>query len=183
MSNEKYAISPAWQKKIANSEPFDYTLSSNPDQTCLLKKIEMSDIMQFGLVDDLDFLAKEIADISSKDNGETQRETRRKNSKNMERIVNLVVQSGVIMPELHLPPENNQDRVDGLIYVDSIPFMDRVELFSVIYDTEGLPEFREEQSSNVGNVDTVTEVSLPASEPVVFPPAEPQSILSEQSSS
>lgn len=182
MNDDKYAISASWQKKVEQSAPFDYVLSGS-GQTCLIKKIEMSDIMAFGLIDDLDFLAKEMAEVSSADTGETKKSTRRKNSKNMERVVNMIVQAGVIKPEIELPPEDDQQREDGVIYVDSIPFSDRIELFSVIYDTEGLTEFRQEQTLDVGTVENVTGVPLSANEPMADEPDESAGVLPEPSNS
>lgn len=162
--SDKYAVSPAWNKKSTSSKPFDYTLE-NSGQTCLLRRVDMTDIMAFGLTDDLDFFAKEMAKVSATDNGETSKATRRQNSKNMERMVNMIVQAGVIKPELELPPEDDANRIDGIIYVDSIPFTDRIELFSVIYDTEGLVEFHEGQNETVGNVADVQDVQLPPNGP------------------
>ena len=181
MSENKYAVSKSWQKKVEQSVPFDYTLEGS-GQTCLVRKVDMSDIMAFGLVDDMDFLAKEMAEISSKDTGETKKATRRKNSKNMERIVNMIVQAAVIKPEIEMAPENDSDRIEGVIYVDSIPFTDRIELFSVVYDMDSLTGFREEQETSVGIVADVADVPLPADELLAGGPNESAGVLSESNS-
>ena len=95
----------------------------------------------------------------------------------MEKMIDAVVAAGVIKPKIQAPPLHDAARQPGQIYVDTIPFNDRLELFSVIFDSEGLSTFRDKQEDGVGNVADESGVPLPSDEPVAVRSDNPEGLL------
>ena len=179
MSDEKYALSPAWENASNYKQPFDYTLESS-EQTVLLRRLDMGDLLKLGIAEELDFMSKALmADEKSEKPKDAVNTAIMKgeNFSRMEKMINAVVVAGVIKPKLQAIPEHEAARQPGQIYVDSVPFNDRVELFSVIFDSEGLSTFREEQKASVGNVADEPSVSLPSDEPVADRPSDTKGVL------
>lgn len=167
---DKYALSPAWSKTTEFKEPFDYTLE-NTGQTVLVRRLDMGDLLKLGIAEELDFMSKELMAGESADSEKAKDAlektiTKADNFGRMEGMINKVVQAGVVKPALQVPPLHEAARQKGLIYVDSVPFADRIELFSVIFETEGLSTFREEQETGVGDVADVPSVQLPPDGPL-----------------
>lgn len=165
----KYALSPAWSKTKDFKKPFDYTLEDT-GQTVLLRRLDMGDLLKLGIAEELDFMSKELmAGDADKEKAKEQLAsaiTKGDNFGRMDTMINKVVQAGVVLPKLHMTPRDEAARQAGLTYVDSVPFSDRIELFSVIFETEGLSTFREEQKDGVGDVADVPSVQLPPDGPV-----------------
>ena len=182
MSESKYTVSGSWAKSNDYKKPFDYTLESNPDQTCLVRRLDMGDLLKLGIAEELDFMSKALMTQDTAD-GEQAKEsvakaiTNADNFSRMEKMINAVVVAGVIEPKLHEPPRDEAARQGGLVYADSIPFSDRLELFSVIFETEGLSTFRKEQENGVGNVADEPVLPLPADRPVDIRPSDTQGLL------
>lgn len=181
MSDDKYALSTAWEKSNEFKRPFDYVLTETK-QTCLVRRMDMGDLLKLGVAEEMDFMSKALMSdeaATAKSGGEAVSAAMMKaqNFAKMEQMINAVVLEGVIKPKLQPVPAHDQARQPGQLYVDSIPFNDRVELFSVIFDSEGLSTFREEQADGVGNVANVTDVPLPPNEPVAVRPDNPQGVL------
>ncbi len=181
MSDDKYKVSTAWEKSNDFKRPFDYTLTSS-GQTCLVRRMDMGDFLKLGIAEELDFMSKALMTEQS-DPGKSASEAvssammKSENFQKMERMINLVVQSGVIKPDLKPVPEHEQARQPGQIYIDAVPFNDRLELFSVIFDSEGLSTFREEQEDGVGNVADEPSVPLPSNGPVAVRSDDTQGLL------
>lgn len=179
MSEDKYALSPAWENASNYKQPFDYTLE-NTNQTVLLRRLDMGDLLKLGIAEELDFMSKALM---SDDKSEKPKEAvntaimRGENFQRMEKMINAVVVAGVIKPNLQHVPEHEAARQPGQIYIDSVPFNDRIELFSVIFDSEGLSTFREEQKISVGNVVDEPSISLPTDEPVADRPDNTEGVL------
>jgi len=178
----KYGLSSTWAKSNDYRKPFDYTLESNPEQTCLIHRLDMGDLLKLGIAEELDFMSKALMTQDTPNEQQAKDAlataiTTAENFSRMEKMINAVVCAGVIQPKLYLPPEHENARQAGLIYADSIPFSDRIELFSVIFETEGLSTFREEQKDSVGNVADVPSVSLPADRPVDVRPVDSEGVL------
>lgn len=180
MSDDKYALSPTWEKSNEFKRPFDYTLSESK-QTCLVRRMDMGDFLKLGIAEELDFMSKALMTSSEQsDNAQDAVSSAMMKSANfgkMEKMINLVVVTGVLKPKLQPVPEHDSARQPGQVYVDSVPFNDRLELFSVIFDSEGLSTFREEQKDGVGNVADVPSVSLPPDESVAVRSDNPQGVL------
>jgi hypothetical protein len=166
MSNDdEFALSPAWSKGNEYKKPFKYTLEAT-GQNVMIRRLDMGDLLKLGIAEELDFMTKAL--MSDKKPGENSAEAVGKailqadNFSRMETMINTVCVAGIIKPKLQLPPRDEAARQAGQVYVDSVPFNDRMELFGVIFETEGLTDFREEQADGVGNVADVQDVQLPA---------------------
>lgn len=177
----KYALSPVWTKAKDFKKPFDYTLA-NSQQTVLVRRLDMGDLLKLGIAEEMDFMSKALitADAKDEQTAQTAVADAVKSSANfskMEKMINKVVLAGMIEPRLYAVPEHEAARQAGLVYVDEIPWDDRMELFSVIFETEGLSTFREEQETGVGNVADVPGVPLPPDRPVDIRPNNPEGVL------
>ena len=166
----KYALSTAWSNNSDFKKPFDYKTSSG--QTVQVRRLDMADILRLGVAEDFDFMSKALmTDDSPKDEKDAKSALssailKAGNFDRMERMINLVCLSGVLQPKLYEPPLHQNARQAGLVYIDNVPFSDKMELFSVIFETEGLSDFRSEQESSVADVANEPSVSLPADRPV-----------------
>lgn len=170
MSDDKYAVSTTWEKSNEFKRPFDYTLTESK-QTCLVRRMDMGDFLKLGVAEELDFMSKALmTEAQEKDATQAVSSAMMKaqNFTKMERMINLVVAAGLVKPSVQPVPEHDAARQPGQLYVDSIPFNDRLELFSVIFDSEGLSTFREEQEDGVGDMADESIVQLPADEPVAI---------------
>lgn len=163
---EKYAPT-SWAKNKEFKEPFDYTTSSG--QLILVQRLDMDDLLTLGLEDDLDFMSKAIVSedtdekkVEAENESSISKALKSGNLPKLTRIVNAVCLRGILAPKLHDIPVDVNARQKGLFYIDSVPFQERVELFSVIFDTEGLQTFREETPDDLGRVADESTVSLPA---------------------
>ena len=145
MTDDKYALSTTWEKSNEFKRPFDYTLKET-GQTCLLRRMDMGDFLKLGIAEELDFMSKALMTDDSKTDDPQQAVSsvmmKSENFSKMEKMINLVVQVGVVKPHLQQVPEHENARQPGQVYIDAIPFNDRLELFSVIFDSEGLSTFR-----------------------------------------
>lgn len=189
MTEDKYGISPTWEKYKNFRDPFDYTLKES-GQTLLLQHLDMGDILKLGFVNELDFLNKAMAGSTQKPESNQQQVIQEAFSKsqNIDKLmamVDKVCVAGILKPKIHdIPPPdgdgNPGHRQAGLFYVDQIPFDDRQELFGVIFESEGLTDFREEQTPDVGTVADESVVSLPSDDVVAdIPTGESESVLSQ----
>lgn len=179
MSDDKYAPSAAWEKSNEFKRPFDYTLKET-GQVCLVRRMDMGDLLKLGVAEELDFMSKALmTDEKSGEGAEAISSAlmKSKNFSNMERMINNVVLEGVIKPKLQAIPQHDAARQPGQLYIDAIPFNDRLELFSVIFDSEGLSTFREEPENGVGDVANVSDVPLPPHEPVAVRSDDPEGVL------
>lgn len=181
-----YALSPRWEKNKDFKKPFHYIVGKGQitdeqaevydgeDQLVQIVRLDMADLLKLGMAEELDFMSKALMAPDKKpENDESAAKALQKavlkggNFLKMEAMVNRIVQGGIVNPHFHYPPEHENARQKGLNYVDTaIPFEDRMDLFSVIFETEGLSDFREEQASSVGDVADEQGISLPAVEPV-----------------
>lgn len=188
MSDDKYALSEAWTRGKEHKQPFDYTIKAS-GQTVLLKRLDMGDLLKLGIAEQMDFMSKSLVaeDKPAGDEAKSAQDAvasailEAGNYSQMELMINTVCTAGIIKPSLQMPPEHEAARQKGMLYIDSIPFADRMELFSVIYDAEGLVTFREEQANGVGDVADVPSVQLPADRPVDVRPDDTEGLLLQPS--
>lgn len=197
MGNKK-KVSNSWVKGKEFRKPIDYTLENNPEQDVTIKRLGMEEIMKLGVTNELDFMSKAL--MSSEDTSAKPKDAvanvirTAEDIDKMTEMINAVVVTGLLDPKVYPVPmritrdekgtvlkkeANEEARQEGLLYVDEIPYDDRVELFSVIFDTEGLSTFREEQNDGVGDVADVPSVPLPSDGPVAVRPDEPEGVLPE----
>lgn len=151
-------------------------------QVLQVRRVDMGDLIKLGVAEELDFMSKAlVAPDEPTENEETAKQAVNKaimksdNFTNMEKMVNLVCGIGILQPKLYQPPTitttengksvtkiNEPARQKGLVYIDHLPWDDRIELFSVVFESEGLSTFREEQAPSVGDVEHDAGVPLPA---------------------
>lgn len=179
-SDDDFPISPKWEAHKDFRKPFVMELEGS-GQKLLIRRIDMPDLMKAGISGQLDFVTKGLMTENVKDGAKpvesvTNIIAMAENFGRMEEMVNKVCLAGILKPKIHPVPvvvktidgktEEHQvpmeDRQSGLFYIDNIPWDDRQELFSVIFDSDGLTDFREEQESSVGNVENVQSVQLPS---------------------
>ncbi|AEL97941.1 tail assembly chaperone [Mycobacterium phage Patience] len=173
-------ISTKWKKNKGFKKPFDYTLEDG-SQTVTIRRLDMPDLLKLGIANELDFMSKALMGNSVKDEARAKEiiaEATKEadNLARMETMINKVVVAGVIDPNIYpvpIPADENEIivRNEEVMYVDEIPWDDRMELFGVIFESEGLSDFREEQEPGVGNVADVQTVQLPADGPMADVPS------------
>ena len=181
MSNDdEYALSPAWAKGNEYKKPFDHFIEAT-GQKVLIRRLDMGDLLKLGIAEELDFMTKALmSDAKPEDKSADaigKAILKADNFSRMETMINTGCVAGVIKPKLQLPPRDEAARQPGQIYVDSVPFNDRMELFGVIFETEGLTDFRKEQADGVGNVANVEDVPLPPDGPVAVRSEDTEGIL------
>lgn len=198
----KYALSDSWARGHHFKIPFDYTLEKS-GQTVLVKRLDMADLLKMGIAEEMDFMSKSLmkSDGPADDTIESAKEAvsnavlKSGNFEQMEKMINAVCCAGILMPAIYPLPMitktekgktttevNEAARQPGLTYIDSVPFTDRMELFSVIYDAEGLASFRTEQTDGVGDVADVPSVQLPANGSVEIRSDDTEGILLQSGS-
>ena len=167
---DKYAPK-GWGQKAAGDDdgPYEYTLESG--DVILIKKLTMPDILRLGFLDKLDFFTKALSEDETKPalTDATQSPDFVKkllsNWDQMEDVIDKLLVVGVVAPVVvpNIPAPN---RKPGVVYVDTIPFNDKVELFGELMDTDGLTQFRDESETGVGHVSDGESVSDTAEQPV-----------------
>jgi hypothetical protein len=196
-TTNRYAVQKRWELSREYKLPFDYIIGEGPSeseeasdaaeevgkQVVQIHRLDMGDLIKLGIAEELDFMSKALIADDKKISDEKAREAvdraimKADNFNRMEKMVNLVVQAGVLQPSLFIPPRDEKARQKGLIYVDWLPWNDRLELFSEIFETEGLSTFREKQESGVGNVEHESGVPLPADGSVDVRPDDTEGVL------
>lgn len=181
MSSEydRYAPIPAWQ----GVQTRDLVLPSK--QVCLVRDLQVEDVAELDIIDVMDIFSNIVgkgkAAPSAKAKTKTAAQSADKEAEavatNLFRdaatfmkvvtVTNKVITRAVIKPEILLPPDNYEDRIDGKIYADSIPFGDRMFIFTEVFKgMSDLESFREESAEGVGDVEAKPIVQLP---PVAAP--------------
>ena len=187
ISDDKYALSEAWSRGREYKQPFDYQLSQT-GQTVLIRRLDMGDILRLGIAEQMDLMSKALMADDKPQTDEDSKKTlaeivmKSGNFEQMEAMINAVVGAGVIKPKLYATPEHENARQAGLVYLDSVPFSDRMELFGVIFEAEGLAMFREEQDDGVGNVADVPSVQLPPDRSMDIRSGDTEGVLLQQGS-
>lgn len=162
---DPYAPTGAWAVD-KGPDHFDVVLPSG--QRCMMRQLEIFDIIQAGLVDDLDFLQKFLADDSPEDKKETGEDLMHRlaeNPEGIQRIMGIaqkVAVKAVIKPALHF---GHQSSVSAdSIPVERIGFNDLMEIFSKGVDLFGeeIEPFRDEQAASVGHVPDEQAAQLPS---------------------
>lgn len=83
--------------------------------------------------------------------------------KDFREVVDSVLIAGVVKPEMHLPPEKEDDRVVGRFYTDAVPYADKIAVFNKLMAGVRVTEqFREESEETVGDVAPKPSVRKPA---------------------
>ena len=177
----KYALGNKWSKAKDYKKPFDHFLEDS-EQWLRVRRLDMGDLLKLGIANEMDFMSKALMNADPKDDQKAKDAvadavTKADNFGKMERMINMVVLNGVMEPKLFPVPEHENARQEGLLYIDEVPWEDRMDLFSVIFETEGLSDFREEQEPGVGNVADDAELPLSTDGPVGVRPDNSEGVL------
>lgn len=164
------------------------------EQVVLMRRLDMGDLIKLGIAEELDFMSKALVTDEQKKPDEKAGEAvgrailKADNYSRMEKMINLVAQAGVLAPKLLLPPTtvtrngrtgeieseivNENARQKGLLYIDHLPYTDRLEMFATIFESDGLATFRGEQTDDVGNVEDVEDIPVSSDGPVDIRPSD-----------
>jgi hypothetical protein len=170
--NDKYAVVKSWASDIF----YDYELPSG--QLCQLKKLQMEDLAKMNLVEMMDTFASLMAepDASKKAKGkakpksveEQNRERGLRLFENPERLAKVLETSNTVcimainQPKVHAAPADPEDRLEGVVYVDSIPFDDKIAVMNHVMDTLGGADSFPGQGIPVGDLEDGESVQLPS---------------------
>ncbi len=134
-------ISPKWKKNKGFKKPFDYHLEDS-DQDVVLHRLDMPDLLKLGIANEMDFMSKALMSNPQADDAKAKQAIadaakQADNFERMETMINKVVMAGVIDPVLFPVPQDENMRDENIMYIDEIPWDDRMELFSVIFESDG----------------------------------------------
>src|ERR1051326_3900337 len=152
---------PAWGGSIF--EDFDLPSGGR----CQLRKVDIMEFLQNGILQETDGLGAIVQDHIKKATEIPGRKTKpedvassvladKKSMGKTKEMIYKVCVAAVRQPELLMPPDNDEDRVNGKFYVDTVPFSDRMAIFShVMGQVNSLKSGREEPDAVVGIVEHV----------------------------
>ena len=183
---QEIEVGSGWKSRKDYFKPFVHHLDDS-EQDVLVRRVDMSAILEMGLIEELDFFQKALLSENKSESADTATTasaiTKPDNFKRMSVIIDAICLAGVLSPKIYKVPEHENARQDGLLYVDEIPWEDRMELFGVIFGSNNEEStFRPEQDAPVGTVANVETVSLPADESVAGGPDDTAGVLFEPSS-
>lgn len=145
--------------------PFEVVTPSG--QKCLLRKLDMEDILSSGIINDLDsfssaLLAEDGDEAKAQDPKELMKAFSDKEKfKKMIETMDKVLVLTVVLPEIVPVPAEGVAREVGKAYIDQVNLADKMFIFSKVNDIfGGLETFREEQEAGLGNLEN--EQSLPS---------------------
>lgn len=152
---DKYTAAQSWLKK--DSGLIDLDLPSGA--TCQVRKLEMEDIIEMGLIDELDTFQSLFSDDEEglpEDKEDELAFAKRLasggNFKTLKKTIDKIVVQSVNQPKVEPVPDDGAVK-DGVIYVDHIGFADKMAIFIVAFDgMSSMSTFREEPTSSVGTV-------------------------------
>lgn len=79
---------------------------------------------------------------------------------NVDGLIDTIVLKAVVEPELVRPPKEISDRVAGVIYLDTVPFPDKMAIFNwVMKGMDDLKTFRQQTDEPMVAVETLKELS------------------------
>lgn len=165
------------------------TWDEEKGQLTFLRRLDMGDLMVLGIADEMDFMTKGLMAPEEKPKeDQTPKDAvkevveKAKSLPKMQRMINAVVHAGMIEPKTWTVPEHEAARQPGLLYIDEVPWEHRMELFSFIFEAEGLSTFREEQTDSVGDLADVPSVPLPPDGPLALRSDDSEGVLLQSGS-
>lgn len=162
LAEDPYAAT-SWGK------PVEQDLTCPSGQLCRVRKVDVIDLLGDGMLNNADFLSS-IANQLTPGSDKKAAGVIAENAKNMEgfkEVMRKVVTRIVLKPKLHMPPEDDNDRVDGLVYIDTVNLTDQIHIFNWAItgkEAEELQQFRQPTGQSVGDVETIPVVSPEAIE-------------------
>lgn len=156
MTNEDRYAATAW-----GSAPVPFEVELPSGQRCLVRKLQMEDVIRLNLIDALDTFSPQLMSDDKPEQPKTIKETMGlmgdpdKLDRLMESMDKVVVVC-VVKPKVFHLPNPGEERVEGRAYIDYIGFEDKMTLFGEVF--EGMSEaerFREEPTDGMGDVAAV----------------------------
>jgi hypothetical protein len=122
---------------------YDQELRVGSGQLCREKKLDFVELMGSGLLDKLNTLSGVVDKHVKKGEGAPPIDpmkmmTDKRTAKQMAELISQVVCMVVTAPPIVMTPEKFEDRVDGVVYVDTVGITDKMEIFT--YAMGGLTE-------------------------------------------
>lgn len=162
-AEDKYALT-GWKRKTDTT--FDLPLPSG--QTCLVKKLDVPDIIRMGLLEQLDtFTPQLIAEPGGEAKPSNDIDFLKKLADpekfdKFEASLDKAVVASVVVPKVYEVPPSPAERVEDHLYVDEIDFFDKMAIFTAVFDgMSNMSDFREEQAPGVAPVEDVQESGSP----------------------
>lgn len=127
---------------------YDEELIVRSGQRCRVKKLDLPDLIAAGMMDRLNTLEGVVSKNIRQGKGQPPLDPMKmlKDKRTGAQFGNLIDEVVVLVvtaPKLHLPPEKFSDRVEGLVYVDTVSFTDKIEVFQhAMGGLESLAKFR-----------------------------------------
>lgn len=157
MDTNKYAAN-GWKKKKKST--FEIQLD---DQLVLVRRLGIPEIVQAGLVAELDTFTPQLLPDGRLNPDEKPENVilgalrDKEKFQKLERTINRVVLMCVIAPRIHPAPEHGVERDEELIYVDEIDFNDRMEIFNKCF--VGMGNMSQFPGGQTGDMEPVAQVS------------------------
>lgn len=127
---------------------YDEELTVSSGQRCRVKKLDFSDVMDAGLLDKLNTLQGVVEKHTKKAEGQPPVDpmkmlSDKRTSKQFSTLIDDVVIMCVTAPKLERPPAKVADRKAGVVYVDTVGLVDKMEIFQhALGDVEAMSRFR-----------------------------------------
>lgn len=127
---------------------YDEELVCPSGQKCRVKKLDFTDVMASGMMDQLNTLSGVVDKHVKKAEGQPPIDalkmmTDKRTAGQMKVLIDEVVCMVVTAPKVEMPPEDFSDRVIGVVYADTIGIIDKMRVFELAMgDLSELEKFR-----------------------------------------
>jgi hypothetical protein len=181
---------PASQPPVDPYAPTSWGLPTEEDfrcpsgQLCRVRRVDIMDLLGGGLLNSLDFVTRIVRDehIPKAAVGPKAAESAKKSAMKaladggpeqmgeFKKAIDSVVLRVVAKPTLWAVPDEGEPRVDGCVYVDSVAFTDKVQIFNWAVsggrNAQDIEQFRPDADEPVGAVEHVEVVPTEAVGPL-----------------
>lgn len=127
---------------------YDEELVVSSGQKCRVRKLDFGDVMDAGLMDKLNTLQGVVDKHTKKAEGQPPVDPMKmlgdkRTSKQFSQLIDDVVVMCVTAPKLEKPPSDFAKRKPGVVYVDTVGLVDKMEIFGhALGDINALESFR-----------------------------------------
>lgn len=127
---------------------YDEELTVSSGQKCRVRKLDFEDVMDAGLLDKLNTLQGVVEKHTKKAEGQPPIDPMKmlgdkRTTKQFSTLINDVVVMCVTAPKLEKPPADFAKRKPGVVYVDTVGLVDKMEIFGhALGDLNALESFR-----------------------------------------
>lgn len=127
---------------------YDEELTVSSGQKCRVRKLDFGDVMDAGLMDKLNTLQGVVDKHAKKAEGQPPMDPMKmlgdkRTAKQFSTLIDDVVVMCVTAPKLEKPPADFAKRKPGVVYVDTVGLVDKMEIFGhALGDINALESFR-----------------------------------------